>query len=185
MEMNENNAETPPPTCQWHYPTTIHAYRRTFSRPTWAAFGDIDKTRRWFGKASSSWEWLVERDLDQWMALKNREELDQFGWGIWWDTCHRYVYFAYLFSTLIYLMFVFHISSYSASPLYISYFHRINSVLSLLLRSAYMQSFAILAPSPSADHFIIVTSQHPTASNQDLVVAITTIPTSSTPSRQN
>ena len=150
MEMNENDAETPPP---WRliYPKTIHAYRRTSSRRASTAFGDIDKTRQWFGKASSSWEWRVERDIDQWMALvKNREELDEVYDGI---PVIVTSIFAFLFSTLVYLMSVFHISGYSASPLYISYLHRINSILSLLLTSAYMQSaFAILAPSPSAGH---------------------------------
>ena len=139
MEMNENDAETLPP---WRliYPKTIHAYRRTSSRRTSTAFGDIDKTRQWFGKASSSWEWRVERDIDQWMALvKNREELDEV-----YDGIHVIVtsIFGFLFSTLICLMFVFVV---------ISCLHRITSILSslgicLLLTSAYMKStFAIVA----------------------------------------
>jgi hypothetical protein len=94
----------------------------------------------------------VERDLDQLIALKNREELEE-----------------------VYGIPVIRI------PVFISCLHRINSILSslgicLLLTSAYMQStFAIISPtsspSPSADH---TSSQSSTASNQYL--AITTIP---------
>jgi len=96
----------------------------------------------------------VERDLDQLIALKNREELEE-----------------------VYGIPVIRI------PVFISCLHRINSILSslgicLLLTAAYMQStFAIIAPSsPSPLDSISIVSLHPSkiASNQQL--AITTPP---------
>ena len=83
MDMNENDER---PHHVFIYPTTIHTNRRSSSRRKSAAsrtLTTLDYDSERFLQAEND----MERDLDQLIALKNWEELEEGNW----DTCHRYV----------------------------------------------------------------------------------------------
>ena len=130
------------------YPTTIFtfnrfkscAYRRNFSRRTSTTFEVIDKTRWWIRKVLQA-ESDVERDLDQLIALKSREELE----GVYGIIIVTFFLFHPHLSELCFTYLIAHL-------VFISW---INSILlslgiCLLLTSANMQStLAIIAPTSS------------------------------------